>query len=433
MELVNRVTGGGKPEHDYRNLEGGDDGEALLPGEASAITAIKDGLSRLMSPTSGPRGNWNISLRLLQEKRRFGGFRPVQVALNGNMLTLSKGSNGKQFASYPVCFASKDEFTITEKERMQANKISTTMCGYKVTVFTPKRLYIFTSETEAELNNFDNTLRQMLHDVLDEHAYGLREQAAKQLVPQLDFKYAEDLKRAEMIHGVLAGFGLAENLPAIRKRGHLDLQSQLNPGFWKRQFFTLRKDVLYYSLDRSEARAMQLDPAALRKGLVPLKLATISQEVNEAQKHCGFVITTPYMTYHCKAKHEVDMLEWIAALENRRAPTPQTAAADDGANVRYTKPRLDYTDARGTRRQYKIDKPKVVIGRSKACDIVMKDFDSVSREHCRIEWNKQNCVITDSGSTYGCRVNDQRVARKVLRPGDHINLGKGAVLYFQCD
>lgn len=75
----------------------------------------------------------------------------------------------------------------------------------------------------------------------DEHAYGLREQAAKQLVPQLDFKYAEDLKRAEMIHGVLAGFGLAENLPAIRKRGHLDLQSQLNPGFWKRQFFTLRK------------------------------------------------------------------------------------------------------------------------------------------------------------------------------------------------
>jgi hypothetical protein len=73
---------------------------------------------------------------------------------------------GKQFATYPVCFASKDEFTITEKERMQANKISTPMCGYKVTVFTPKRLYIFTSETEAELNNFDNTLRQMLHDVL---------------------------------------------------------------------------------------------------------------------------------------------------------------------------------------------------------------------------------------------------------------------------
>src|SRR4051812_36038782 len=49
------------------------------------------------------------------------------------------------------------------------------------------------------------------------------------------------MKRAELIHGMLAGFGLVENLPVIRKRGHLDLQSQLNPGFWKRQFFTLRR------------------------------------------------------------------------------------------------------------------------------------------------------------------------------------------------
>lgn len=136
--------------------------------------------------------------------------------------------------------------------------------------------------------------------------------------------------------------GLMAAPAAFRKRGHLELQSQSNPNNWKRMFFLLKgvkchllfassirlslnllcvleQNFLYYRYDKHEALNMLADPDVRRPGIVPLKLATLSSEQNEERKQFYFVITTPYITYRCKAKHAVDCSEWLAALSKKAA------------------------------------------------------------------------------------------------------------------
>ena len=48
---------------------------------------------------------------------------------------------------------------------------------------------------------------------------------------------------------------------------------------------------------------------------------------------------------------------------------------------------------------------------------------AVSGLHARIERNGGLPVLVDAGSTNGTYVNDERVTRRVLRPGDRVTLG----------
>ena len=68
------------------------------------------------------------------------------------------------------------------------------------------------------------------------------------------------------------------------------------------------------------------------------------------------------------------------------------------------------------------DKP-VLMGSEKACDVCMKD-PNVSTRHARLQRVAGDVMIEDLGGERGVYVNDQRVRRKPLRPGDHIRLGE---------
>jgi hypothetical protein len=65
---------------------------------------------------------------------------------------------------------------------------------------------------------------------------------------------------------------------------------------------------------------------------------------------------------------------------------------------------------------------ELVIGRHPTCDVVLLD-PAISRRHARLRFCDGNWVLQDLDSTNGTWVNEVRVGRCQLRPGDHLELG----------
>jgi pSer/pThr/pTyr-binding forkhead associated (FHA) protein len=65
---------------------------------------------------------------------------------------------------------------------------------------------------------------------------------------------------------------------------------------------------------------------------------------------------------------------------------------------------------------------RVVIGRSRDCDIQLSDAN-VSRRHAELRQEGATYWIVDLGSTNGVEVNGKRVKRAKLRNGDTITVG----------
>jgi FHA domain len=78
---------------------------------------------------------------------------------------------------------------------------------------------------------------------------------------------------------------------------------------------------------------------------------------------------------------------------------------------------LDWTGAR----------EELVVGRHTECDIVL-EHPSVSRRHARLSFRDGHWVLRDLDSTNGTRVNDRRVIRCRLEPGDRLRLGSAELL-----
>ena len=61
------------------------------------------------------------------------------------------------------------------------------------------------------------------------------------------------------------------------------------------------------------------------------------------------------------------------------------------------------------------------LGRHPNCDVVL-DSPAVSRRHALIVRSKKGWLLQDLGSRNGTFVNDKRVQRAYLAPGDQINI-----------
>ena len=70
----------------------------------------------------------------------------------------------------------------------------------------------------------------------------------------------------------------------------------------------------------------------------------------------------------------------------------------------------------------------VVLGRSRAADIVLDD-PNVSRRHAELQREDSRWAIADLGSTNGVKVNGRRVERAYLEPGDEIVLGTSTLQF----
>jgi pSer/pThr/pTyr-binding forkhead associated (FHA) protein len=80
----------------------------------------------------------------------------------------------------------------------------------------------------------------------------------------------------------------------------------------------------------------------------------------------------------------------------------------------------------GTSRE--LDQQKIVIGRSRDCDIQLADAN-VSRRHAELRQEGASYWIVDLGSTNGTEVNGKRIKRAKLRDGDKIMLGSTEITF----
>jgi hypothetical protein len=69
-----------------------------------------------------------------------------------------------------------------------------------------------------------------------------------------------------------------------------------------------------------------------------------------------------------------------------------------------------------------LDGDRVVVGRSRDCDVVVDDAN-VSRRHVELVQDGSGWQVVDLGSTNGVKVNRRRVEQAALRSGDRITIG----------
>src|SRR5258708_8212514 len=76
----------------------------------------------------------------------------------------------------------------------------------------------------------------------------------------------------------------------------------------------------------------------------------------------------------------------------------------------------------------RVDKRRVVLGRSRDCDIQVEDAN-VSRRHAELRQEGATYWIVDLDSTNGIEVNGKRVKRAKLDPGDTFTVGSTDVTF----
>ena len=78
--------------------------------------------------------------------------------------------------------------------------------------------------------------------------------------------------------------------------------------------------------------------------------------------------------------------------------------------------------ADGSRREFPIDKERVLIGRTNHCDLRVP-LSSVSRKHCEVRVGDGRVLLRDLGSSNGTFHNSNRVTEVALTAGDEIVIG----------
>ncbi len=91
---------------------------------------------------------------------------------------------------------------------------------------------------------------------------------------------------------------------------------------------------------------------------------------------------------------------------------------------------LQITPSVGKRWVYTVEKPLARIGRTPHCEVVIND-PLVSREHCLLQLMPEGLFLEDLHSANGTLVNEQRITRVLLHPGDKIRLGLSEIILEQ--
>jgi len=79
-------------------------------------------------------------------------------------------------------------------------------------------------------------------------------------------------------------------------------------------------------------------------------------------------------------------------------------------------------------KEHEIEKRRVVIGRSKDCEIQVAD-PNVSRRHAEVRQEGAAHWVVDLDSTNGTEINGRRLKRAKLRPGDTITVGSTELVF----
>jgi hypothetical protein len=100
-----------------------------------------------------------------------------------------------------------------------------------------------------------------------------------------------------------------------------------------------------------------------------------------------------------------------------KAPPPTQAVSPEELGVEQELVTLTFDGS-----EHEVRQRRVVIGRSRDCDIQLNDGNA-SRRHAELRQEGASYWIVDLGSTNGLEVNGKRVKRAKLRDGDTITIG----------
>lgn len=89
--------------------------------------------------------------------------------------------------------------------------------------------------------------------------------------------------------------------------------------------------------------------------------------------------------------------------------------------------KITYQDGHKEIRQ--IGEDIITIGRSSKNIIVLPSDKEVSRKHCQIEQKEGKYEITDLNSRNGVYINDKKLPRHILSPGDRIRIGHANIIF----
>ena len=170
---------------------------------------------------------------------------------------------------------------------------------------------------------------------------------------------------------------------------------------------------------------------ALRKELSDYLLEHARQE--------RFALTSrPQVELHTDERLELGEFGIQAQLlsppgeQEEAAPEAGPSAGDFGHTMVYSpdreaRPLEPVPDRRqallvGDGRRNVLSGDRVLVGRSRECDVVVSD-PNVSRRHAELRRGDDGWHVVDLGSTNGIKVNDRRVEQAALRPGDRIRIG----------
>jgi adenylate cyclase len=70
-----------------------------------------------------------------------------------------------------------------------------------------------------------------------------------------------------------------------------------------------------------------------------------------------------------------------------------------------------------------LERETLLVGRRDSCDIRLP-FPNISGMHCELAFNEGYWTVRDLNSTNGIKVNNERVLKKLLHPGDELMIGK---------
>jgi pSer/pThr/pTyr-binding forkhead associated (FHA) protein len=109
------------------------------------------------------------------------------------------------------------------------------------------------------------------------------------------------------------------------------------------------------------------------------------------------------------------------------AAVPTEAASPVELGVEEPKARITIGD-----RTHELDSQRIVIGRSRECDIQISD-PNASRRHAEIRRDGGTFSLVDLGSTNGTELNGRRTQRAKLSDGDRITIGTTDLVFSQED
>jgi FHA domain/Protein of unknown function (DUF3662) len=124
----------------------------------------------------------------------------------------------------------------------------------------------------------------------------------------------------------------------------------------------------------------------------------------------------------------VEQADDVGATKIFKAPAPDTASVSaeeaERLGLAHEPPAAVLLDGR----RHELGKRRVVIGRSRDCDLTLDD-PNISRRHAEIRLEEGAYWVVDLGSTNGIEVNGSRVERAELEHGDLIVLGRTSLTF----